>query len=58
VFACTAGEEPAVRRLIRGALDEGQLGSELRSSHWTVVTQGQSELRPEEERLAGRLLGT
>jgi hypothetical protein len=47
-----------VRRLIRGALDEGQLGSELRSSHWTVVTQGQSELRPGEERLAGRLLGT
>jgi len=47
-----------VRRLIQGALDEGRLGSELRASRWTVVTQGQSELRPEEERLAGRLLST
>lgn len=58
IFASTAGEEPAVRRLIQGALDEGRLGSELRASRWTVVTQGQSELRPEEERLAGRLLST
>jgi hypothetical protein len=47
-----------VRRLIRGALDEGRLGGEHHSSRWTVVTQGQSELRPEEERLAGRLLST
>jgi hypothetical protein len=56
VFASTAGDEPAVRELISRALGEGRLGDKPRLSHWTVVTQGQSELQPDEERLADHLL--
>jgi len=58
VFVADDGEEPAVRGQIRDALDEGRLASGPRADHWTVLTQGRSELRPEEEQLAHRLLGT
>lgn len=56
IFAAAAADEPAVRQLISGALDEGQLSVEPRGSHWTVMTQEQSELRPAEAALADRLL--
>jgi hypothetical protein len=58
VFASAAGDEPDVRQMIRGALDDGQLGSEPGASRWTVVAQGQAELRPAEAGLAQRLAGT
>jgi len=56
VFASSAADEPIVRRLISGALDRGRLGTEP-GAGWTVMTQGQSGVRPEETALANRLIG-
>jgi hypothetical protein len=56
VFASAVRDEPAVRQLICDALDEGRLGTGQGASRWTATAQGQSELRPAETALAGRLL--
>ena len=57
IFASSVEEEPEVRRLIRGALDEGRLDVEAKASRWTVITQRPSELRSKEVRLVNRLVG-
>jgi hypothetical protein len=57
VFASAVRDEPAVRRLICAALNQGRLGAEPGTSRWAVIAQGQCELRPAEAPLTDRLLG-
>jgi hypothetical protein len=54
VFAADPGDEQAVRRGISQALRAGRLEADSDASRWTVVSDGDGDLRPGEAALAGR----